>query len=130
MEILDGKYASQKILGEISTKVENISMNGQRPPRLDIILVGEDYGSVKYVGIKEKTARELGITCQTHALDKDITTAEVVNLVRTLNAFSDTDGFMIQLSPIQILNIIAIYKILIFIHSIQSCQYFYCGGLP
>jgi len=97
MEILDGKYASQKILGEISTKVENISMNGQRPPRLDIILVGEDYGSVKYVGIKEKTARELGITCQTHALDKDITTAEVVNLVRTLNAFSDTDGFMVQL---------------------------------
>jgi len=57
MEILDGKATSQKILDEISSKVENISMNGKRVPRLDIILVGNDYGSVKYVKMKEKTAR-------------------------------------------------------------------------
>jgi len=58
MEILDGKATSQKILDEISAKVENISMNGKRVPRLDIILVGNDYGSVKYVKMKEKTARD------------------------------------------------------------------------
>ena len=97
MEILDGKITSQKILDEISTKVENISMNGLRPPRLDLILVGDDYGSIKYVKMKEKTARELGIACQTHHLDNNITTEEVINLVRALNAFEQTDGFMVQL---------------------------------
>ncbi len=97
MKILDGKTISQKILDEISTKVEKISMNAKRPPRLDIILVGDDYGSIKYVKMKEKTARELGITCQTHHLDNNMDTGEVINLVKALNAFEQTDGFMVQL---------------------------------
>lgn len=97
MEILDGKYASEKILDEISTKVDNLSMNGQRPPRLDLILVGDDFGSIKYVKIKEKTARELGIMCQTHHLDSSVTTEDVLNLIDALNQFKDVDGFMVQL---------------------------------
>lgn len=97
MEILDGKKTSQKIYEEISTKVENLRMNGQRAPRLDLILVGDDFGSIKYVKMKEKVARELGIACQTHHLENNITTEEVINLVRALNAFEQTDGFMVQL---------------------------------
>lgn len=97
MQILDGKKTAQKIYDEISAKVEKLTMNGGKAPRLDLILVGDDYGSIKYVKMKEKVARELGIACQTHHLDSSITTEEVVNLVRTLNAFQDTDGFMVQL---------------------------------
>lgn len=97
MEILDGKYASKKILDEISTRVENISMNGEKIPRLDLILVGDDFGSVRYVKIKEKTARELGIACQTHHLDQSVHTKDIVNLVETLNSFNETDGLMVQL---------------------------------
>jgi methylenetetrahydrofolate dehydrogenase (NADP+) / methenyltetrahydrofolate cyclohydrolase len=97
MEILDGKYTSEKIFDAISTKVENISISGERPPRLDIILVGDDYGSIKYVEMKERRAKELGISCQTHHLEKNISTKEVLNLVNTLNAFNEVDGFLIQL---------------------------------
>jgi methylenetetrahydrofolate dehydrogenase (NADP+)/methenyltetrahydrofolate cyclohydrolase len=97
MEILDGKATSQKVLDEISTKVEQATMKGKRVPRLDIILIGQDYGSIKYVKMKEKTAQEVGILCQTHHLDKSTTTEDVINLVRALNAFEQTDGFMIQL---------------------------------
>ncbi len=97
MKILDGKRTSQKILEEISSKVERIALDGKRVPRLDLILVGDDFASVKYVQIKEQKARELGIECQTHHLEQDSTTEEVVNLVKTLNAFDDVDGFMIQL---------------------------------
>ncbi len=97
MKILDGKLTSQKILEEISSKVERIALDGKRVPRLDLILVGDDFASVKYVQIKEKKARELGIECQTHHLEQDCTTEEVVNLVKTLNAFDDVDGFMVQL---------------------------------
>lgn len=97
MKILNGKTTSQKILDEISAKVEQATMDGKRSPRLDIILVGQDYGSVKYVKMKERTAQEVGILCQTHHLDQGTTTEDVINLVRALNAFEQTDGFMIQL---------------------------------
>lgn len=97
MKILDGKLLSQKIFDEISTKVEKSTMRGERAPRLDLILVGDDFGSIKYVKMKEKTARELGITCQTHHLQEDISTKEVVNLVKALNEFQHTDAFMVQL---------------------------------
>ena len=97
MKILDGKRTSQKILEEISSKVERIALDGKRVPRLDLILVGDDFASVKYVQIKEQKALELGIECQTHHLEQDSTTEEVVNLVKTLNAFDDVDGFMVQL---------------------------------
>jgi methylenetetrahydrofolate dehydrogenase (NADP+)/methenyltetrahydrofolate cyclohydrolase len=97
MKILDGKRTSQKILDEISHKVERIALDGQKAPRLDLILVGDDFASVKYVQIKEQKAKELGIDCQTHRLREDSTTDEVVNLVKTLNAFNEVDGFMVQL---------------------------------
>jgi methylenetetrahydrofolate dehydrogenase (NADP+)/methenyltetrahydrofolate cyclohydrolase len=97
MKILDGKRTSQKILDEISHKVERIALDGQKAPRLDLILVGDDFASVKYVQIKEQKAKELGIDCQTHRLREDSTTDEVVNLVKTLNAFGEVDGFMVQL---------------------------------
>jgi methylenetetrahydrofolate dehydrogenase (NADP+)/methenyltetrahydrofolate cyclohydrolase len=72
-------------------------LGGKRVPRLDLILVGDDFASVKYVQIKEQKAKELGIECQTHHLEQDSTTEEVVNLVKTLNAFDEVDGFMVQL---------------------------------
>jgi len=97
MKVLDGKRTSQEILDEISSKVERIALDGKRVPRLDLILVGDDFASVKYVRIKEQKARELGIECQTHHLKRDSTTDEVVNLVKTLNAFDEVDGFMVQL---------------------------------
>lgn len=96
MKILDGKLLSQKIFDEMSIKIERLRMEGKRAPRLDLILVGDDFGSIKYVRMKEKTARELGITCQTHHLDKSASTEEVVNLVKALNMFEHTDAFMVQ----------------------------------
>ena len=61
MEILDGKKISEEILSNISDEVEKLRVQNKRIPRLDMIIVGDDYGSIKYVGMKEKTAREVGI---------------------------------------------------------------------
>lgn len=97
MELLDGKISSQKILDEISSEVEDIRKNGKRIPRLDMILVGNDFGSIKYVGIKEKVANEVGMIGKVHHLDFETNTAELINLVDTLNKYDDVDGFMIQL---------------------------------
>lgn len=97
MMILDGKSVAQNILNQISEEVDSLKKNGLRIPRLDMILVGDDYGSLKYVGMKEKTAKDVGILGKVHNLAKGVNTLEVVNLVESLNNDPEVDGFMIQL---------------------------------
>ncbi len=97
MELLDGKEISQEILEDISKEINNLKREGLRAPRLDMILVGEDFGSVKYVGMKEKTAREVGILGKTHHLSENINTMALIDLVDSLNKDVEVDGFMIQL---------------------------------
>jgi len=97
MEILNGTEMSKEILSKISFDILNIKNVGSRIPRLDVILVGDDYGSVKYVGMKEKVAKEIGLQVQVHQLDKAVNTLEIVNLVDSLNKDSNVDGLMIQL---------------------------------
>lgn len=97
MELLDGKLLSQKILNEISQEVEAIKRQGKKVPRLDMILVGEDFGSIKYVGMKQKVAQEIGINGMVHHLNSDINTLDIVNLVDSLDKDHDVDGYMVQL---------------------------------
>lgn len=97
MEILDGKKISEEILSNISEEVERLRIQNKRIPRLDMIIVGDDYGSIKYVGMKEKTAREVGIEGQIHHLPFSSNTLDIVNLIDSLNRFDGIDGFMVQL---------------------------------
>jgi len=97
MELLDGKLLSQKILDEISQEVSDIKRQGKRIPRLDMILVGDDFGSVKYVGMKEKIAEEVGIKGVVHHLDNNVNTLDIVNLVDSLDKDPEVDGYMVQL---------------------------------
>lgn len=97
MEILDGKLVSERILEKITEEVAQIKREGKRVPRLDMILVGDDYGSIKYVGMKEKIAKEVGINGIVHHLDNNVNTLDIVNLVDSLDKDSEVDGYMIQL---------------------------------
>ena len=97
MKILDGKSVAQEILDDISNEIDEIKRKGDRIPRLDMILVGTDYGSIKYVGMKERTAKDVGMEGVVHNLDMNVNTVDVINLVEKLNKDDDVDGFMIQL---------------------------------
>lgn len=97
MEILDGKKISEEILSNISEEVERLRIQNKRIPRLDMVIVGDDYGSIKYVGMKEKTARDVGIEGQIHHLPFSSNTLDIVNLMDSLNRFDGVDGFMVQL---------------------------------
>ena len=97
MEILDGKKISEEILSNISDEVEKLRVQNKRIPRLDMIIVGDDYGSIKYVGMKEKTARKVGIEGQVHNLPLSANTLDIVSLIDSLNRFDGVDGFMVQL---------------------------------
>lgn len=97
MQILDGKAVALKMQQKIIEQIQQLKIEGSRLPRLDVIIVGNDYGSIKYVEMKQKKALELGITAKVHNLEELATTDEVKNLILSLNQDSTVDGIMVQL---------------------------------
>ncbi|MBD3329699.1 bifunctional methylenetetrahydrofolate dehydrogenase/methenyltetrahydrofolate cyclohydrolase [Candidatus Dojkabacteria bacterium] len=90
---MDGILHSQKILEDLKVRVGKLSIR----PRLDIILVGDDFASQQYVNVKEKTAQSIGIRGVVHKFSRNATTEEIISKVNELNKYNDVTGFMIQL---------------------------------
>ncbi len=93
MQILDGKTLSEKILSDLSSEIKNSNLN----PSLDIILVGDDPASLKYVELKNQKAAQIGISGQIHYLSQDSTTRDITDLIDKLNQDSLVTGLMVQL---------------------------------
>jgi len=93
MIILDGKTTSQKILDSLQQEIVQNNLH----PTLDIILVGDDPASLKYVELKQKKAESIGIGGQIHRLPQNSTTDQVVSLINQLNNDSNVTGLMVQL---------------------------------
>lgn len=93
MILLDGKATSQKLLSSLQQEITQKNLQ----PRLDIILVGDDPASIKYVELKQKKAESIGIGGQIHKLPSTATTAEVISLINQLNNDSSVTGLMVQL---------------------------------
>lgn len=93
MIILDGKATSQKILNSLKQEINQKKLS----PILDIILVGDDSSSLKYVELKQQKAESIGIGGQIHHLPQTATSADVISLVNQLNNDSSVTGLMVQL---------------------------------
>ena len=93
MTILDGKLVSQKLLDTL--KQEIVAQNLH--PILDIVLVGDDPASLKYVELKQKKAESIGIGGQIHKLPQTATTTEVISLINQFNNDASVTGLMVQL---------------------------------
>ncbi len=99
MILLDGKATSQKLLDSLKQEIIQKNLH----PKLDIILVGDDPASIKYVELKQKKAESVGIGGQIHKLPATATTPEVISLINQLNNDASVTGLMVQLPlPAQI----------------------------
>ena len=93
MQILDGKTTSQKIINSLKLEIRNLKLD----ITLDIILVGDNPASLKYVDLKQNRAKEIGIGGQVHQLDKNCSSQEILTLINKLNNDSSVTGLMVQL---------------------------------
>src|SRR6185503_3591823 len=64
---------------------------------LAAVRVGDDPASAVYVRNKIRACEEVGIRSEHHALPESTSTAELLDLVRSLNARDDVDGILTQL---------------------------------
>ena len=97
MQLLDGKFISNKIKEEIKEEVEALKKNGERPPHLAAILVGNDGASLTYVGSKVRSCEQIGFDSTLIKLDEDISEDKLIANINKLNNNSDIDGFIVQL---------------------------------
>lgn len=97
MLLLDGKKLADELKAEIKTEVDKITQSGKRAPHLAAILVGNDGGSLTYVGHKVKACEQVGFKSTLLQFDDSITEEFLLNEVSKLNANAEIDGFIVQL---------------------------------
>lgn len=94
--ILNGKFLASIIKEEIKYELFELQKRGIKPC-LSVILVGENPSSQKYVSIKEKTCKELGIESVLFKLPNNSEEEELENLIDELNNNPSINGILIQL---------------------------------
>ena len=95
--IIDGKEASARLKDGIAKAVAELKSKHGIVPGLATILVGEDPPSQVYVASKQKTAHALGMNSVQHNLPADTPEADVLTLLRALNADPSVSGILVQL---------------------------------
>jgi methylenetetrahydrofolate dehydrogenase (NADP+)/methenyltetrahydrofolate cyclohydrolase len=97
MQLLDGKYVSAKLKGEIAEGAEKILSETGHRPHLVAVLVGHDGGSETYVASKIKNCEQVGFKSSLVRYEDNVTEEELLNKVAELNADADIDGIIVQL---------------------------------
>ena len=97
MTILDGKQTGNDIKSELSARVDQLIKDGKRPPHLAAVLVGNDGGSLTYVGSKVRSCERIGYESTLIQLPEETTEAELLKQIDLLNVNKAIDGFIVQL---------------------------------
>jgi len=97
MQIILGKELAAKRKQEMAVETATFEERFGRLPKLVVILVGNDAGSVSYVAGKAKACDEVGILNETIRYDETITQNELLQKIAELNADKNTDGILVQL---------------------------------
>jgi methylenetetrahydrofolate dehydrogenase (NADP+)/methenyltetrahydrofolate cyclohydrolase len=97
MQLLDGKYVSEKLKGEIAVEAAKILERTGRQPHLVAVLVGHDGGSETYVASKMRNCEKVGFKSTLVRYENDVTEEELLIKVAELNADDDIDGIIVQL---------------------------------
>jgi methylenetetrahydrofolate dehydrogenase (NADP+)/methenyltetrahydrofolate cyclohydrolase len=97
MILIDGKALAQTIKAELRADVDQLIQAGNRVPHLAAVLIGDDPASQVYVRNKVKSCEEVGFNSTLIRRPAAISQAELLDIVRELNANDDIDGFIVQL---------------------------------
>ena len=94
--ILDGTLIRDQIYAELAQEIAALRSSGIRPG-LAAVLVGNDPASQIYVRSKIASCQQLGLGNIHLTPSANTTTAELLAIVRELNARDDVDGILVQL---------------------------------
>jgi len=97
MQLLDGRFVSEKLKQEIAAEAAGVLATIGRKPHLVAILVGNDGGSETYVASKMKNCEKVGFKSSLHRYDNSVTEAELLAKIEEINQDESVDGLIVQL---------------------------------
>jgi len=95
--IIDGKAFAEGLRGRVAAKVAALKAGHGFVPGLAVVLVGEDPASQVYVRNKAKQTVEVGMASFEHKLSRETSQADLLALVKQLNADRAVNGILVQL---------------------------------
>lgn len=96
-EIINGKKVAELVRERVCEDVKQWVAKGNRPPFLQVVLVGDDPASVVYTGTKTKACKEVGIETQTTILQDTISARELKEVITGFNEDDGVDGILVQM---------------------------------
>lgn len=97
MQLLDGKFVSEKLKLKIAEEAAEVLRQSGRKPHLVAILVGHDGGSETYVASKIKNCEKVGFNSTLYRYENDITEEDLLKKIEEINQDPHTDGILVQL---------------------------------
>ncbi|MFO1150305.1 MAG: bifunctional methylenetetrahydrofolate dehydrogenase/methenyltetrahydrofolate cyclohydrolase FolD [Alsobacter sp.] len=94
---IDGKRVAEALRARIADEVRILEASQGFVPGLAVVLVGQDPASQVYVRSKAKQTVEAGMRSFEHRLPAETPEADLLALVRRLNADEAVDGILVQL---------------------------------
>jgi methylenetetrahydrofolate dehydrogenase (NADP+)/methenyltetrahydrofolate cyclohydrolase len=95
--IIDGKAFAETVRAQVADHVARLKAGHGITPGLAVVLVGEDPASQVYVRSKGKQTVEAGMASFEHKLPAETSEADLVALVKQLNADPKVHGILVQL---------------------------------
>lgn len=97
MQLLDGKFVSEKLKQEIAAEAAGILATTGRKPHLVAVLVGHDGGSETYVASKMKNCEKVGFRSSLYRYEETVSESELLGKIEEINKDPEVDGLIVQL---------------------------------
>ncbi|WP_164872332.1 bifunctional methylenetetrahydrofolate dehydrogenase/methenyltetrahydrofolate cyclohydrolase FolD [Helicobacter pylori] len=95
--LLDGQALADNIERDLKNKIQIITAQTHKRPKLAVILVGKDPASITYVNMKIKACQRVGMDFDLKTLQENITEAELLSLIKDYNTDQNISGVLVQL---------------------------------
>jgi len=96
-QILQGRKIAEAIQADLEKRIHLHTQQGDRPPELAVVLVGQDPASELYVRNKHRACAQAGIVSHDFNLPASTSETQLTELIDKLNANANVDGILIQL---------------------------------
>lgn len=96
MKILDGLSLSIQILNDLKGKLDIYNQN-PIPPKLVMVLVGDNPASISYIKQKQKSSQKVGLLTDVLNLSPSLSTQEIIHEIQKLNHDPSVHGILVQL---------------------------------
>ena len=95
--IIDGKAIAADVRSKVAAEVKRLTTQHGLTPGLAVVLAGNNPASESYVGSKAKATKEAGMNSFDHRLPESVSQADLLALVKKLNADPAVHGILVQL---------------------------------